>query len=571
MEVIEKGSTRRVRLTKNEFVYEGGEGKIFVKGPKAYKIYLSAKRVIPFAKFQELEAIDNDNVIRPKKLLMNTRNQCIGYTMKAVPPNWTLCQIFPKGFRKRNGLNEEIMLKLIQQAQGTIADIHKAGVLIVDMSELNLLTDKQFQNVYFIDTDSYETKSFSATAITPSIRDYHSKKFSQLTDWYSFAIISFQMFVGMHPFKGKYTPIRYPKDKGRELEERMRANIPVFHKEVSYPAACLPFDTIPQAYKDWYKALFFEGKRVGPPSEAVECIIVPVELVAVQGDNLFEIKELQKFPTKVVEFVSIEGLNWTITQGAIFVNGKKMLDTNTKHIGVTPRSNLPICAGVDFSRDPNEGMVKMWDVVNDKEIPCNIAAEDIMSTNGRIYIKNVDKIREIQFVEMGNNIQAVFKTVATVMEKATSMFDGVAIQNILGAYYLSLFPSRGKHYQLKCEELDGYKIIDARYENQVLIVIAHQKGKYDKFIFKFDERFASYTIRKVEGISYSGINFTVLDNGIVVHINENEEVEIFSNDKDAAKVKVVESKVISSDMDLYHDGTNVRFAKADKLYSLRMK
>jgi len=103
------------------------------------------------------------------------------------------------------------------------------------------------------------------------------------------------------------------------------------------------------------------------------------------------------------------------------------------------------------------------------------------------------------------------------------------------------------------------------------MVIASKKGKYDKFILKFDDKFSSYSLRKVDDISYVGINFAVLDNGLVVHINENEELEIFSNKKDSGTVKVIDHDIIQGDMKLFSDGVQVMFSKGKKLYKLRMK
>ena len=84
-------------------------------------------------------------------------------------------------------------------------------------------------------------------------------------------------------------------------------------------------------------------------------------------------------------------------------------------------------------------------------------------------------------------------------------------------------------------------------------------------------KFSSYSLRKVEDISYVGINFTILENGLVVHINEDEELEVFSNKKDSTTLKVIDDPVITGDMKLFNDGVKVIFAKGKKLYSLKMK
>src|SRR5947199_212129 len=83
-------------------------------------------------------------------------------------------------------------------------------------------------------------------------------RFSPETDWFSFAIISFQMFIGIHPYRGLHPSLP-------DLDARMSANVSVLNPRVSIPKLCYPFSVIPQAYRDWYRAIFEDGKRVPPP------------------------------------------------------------------------------------------------------------------------------------------------------------------------------------------------------------------------------------------------------------------------------------------------------------------
>lgn len=561
MDVIIKGTNKKIRLGKNQFIGSGGEGSIFASKGKAFKLYANPKNMIPYAKMQELSAITNPNVIKPEQIVLNNKQKPIGYTMRHVSNTFALCQIFPKAFRDREGLDTDMVLKLVQRMQTTIFDIHKiSGILIVDLNEMNFLIDKKFKEAYFIDVDSYKTASFSPTAIMESIRDWHSSSFSHLTDWFSFGVLSFQMFVGIHPFKGKHPSIKGMKD-------RMLANIPVFHKDVRFPKVCLPFDVIPPAYKDWYKALFYDGKRVAPPADAVQTIIIPVVVQTIMGNEDFEITEIFGYDSNIVRFVSIDGTRAIVTKNTLYINNKNVVHDcgSNVHIGITPLTNKVISATI------KDGHLVLFNSTDMAAPSHNILAEDIMSYQGRIYIKNGDLLSEIEFVEMGKNVHAVPRTVANVMENATKLFDGVIIQNVIGAFMASVFPSSGMHYQIQCPEFKGYQIIDAKFSNNVLIVIGSKKGEYDKFILKFDDKFSSYSLRKVDDVTYCGINFAVLENGLVVHINENEEVEIFSNKKDANKVKVIDSSVISGDMKLFSDGVKVVFAKGKKLYRLKMK
>ena len=559
MKVIVKGSNKTVDLDKNSFLASGGEGSIYVRRGTAYKIYSQPKKMIPYAKIKELSVIKNTNVITPNKIVLNSKNKAIGYTMKHINKTYALCQIFPKGFRDRENLENPTVLDLIRKMQSTIADIHKNKILIVDLNEMNFLVDKKFQDIYFIDVDSYQTENFPATAIMESIRDRHSSTFSELTDWFSFGIVSFQMFAGIHPFKGKHPSLR-------GLDERMLANIPVFHKDVRYPKSCLSFDVIPQTYKNWYKAMFSEGKRLLPPEDIVEAIIIVQPVQTILGNENFDIKEIFDYKNKIIKYISVDGTRVSKTSnGNVFIDRKLEVNTSNSYISITPRLNHIVCCGIE-----NEEL-KAFDVTENKELNCTIAAEEIMDFNGRVFVKNKSTILEIDFVEFPNNIQITGVVIANVLENSSSFFEGGVIQNILGSYIISLFPERNTHYQLKINELNEYKIIEAKYDNKVLIVIGSKKGKYDKFIFRFDENHSSYTLRKVNNISYMGINFIVLDNGITVHINEQEEIEIFSNKKDSTHVKVINSDIINGDMKLYKDGVQVLFSKGKKLYRFKMK
>ena len=563
MDVIIKGTNgpKKIRLSKNQFISSGGEGLIYASNGYAYKIYNNSKTVIPYAKIQELSLIKDLNVIKPEVLLLNNKNQPVGYSMKHISQSYSLCQLFPRVFRDRTGLDLKGILNLIQKMQKTIINIHKQKILIVDLNEMNFLVSKNFDNVFFIDVDSYQTKSFPATAIMESIRDRHNKIFSEMTDWFSFAVVSFQMFTSIHPYKGKH-----PSIKG--MEDRMMANIPVFHKDVKFPKNVLPFDVIPKAYKDWYKAVLYEGKRFAPPSDPVQLIVIPTIVVTtVVGNESFDITEVVEYDTKIIRYMSVNGTRVTITSDDLYIGSKKIFQTCNKnmHIAVTPLMNKVISVTLV------DGDVLLYNST-DEDIPKHdIKADDIMSYKDRVYIKNNDKVSELSFVEMGKNIHAVPKHIGNVMENSSKFYDGVIIQNVLGSFVASVFPSAGVHHQIQCPEFKGYQVIEAKYRDNVLMVIASKKGKYDKFILKFDDKFSSYSLRKVDDISYVGINFAVLDNGLVVHINENEELEIFSNKKDSGTVKVIDHDIIQGDMKLFSDGVQVMFSKGKKLYKLRMK
>lgn len=58
---------------------------------------------------------------------------------------------------------------------------------MVDLNELNVLVGSSFVEPFMIETDSYQTPSYRATAIMDSIRDrlVPTGQFALLTDWFS--------------------------------------------------------------------------------------------------------------------------------------------------------------------------------------------------------------------------------------------------------------------------------------------------------------------------------------------------------------------------------------------------
>ena len=555
-------SESSVNLTKSNFLASGGEGDVYVKSGMAYKIYHDASKMIPEGKFKDLANIQHPDVIAPQGLVFNSKNNKIGYSMRYVTDTYTLCQVFTKAFRNRNNLSHDQMQGLVKRLHNIVQSIHSKNVLIVDLNEMNFLVSNDFKDVYAIDTDSYQTRSYPATAIMESIRDRHSKTFSENTDWFSYGVVSFQMFTGIHPYKGKH-----PTIKG--MDERMKANISVFHPDVSVPKACYPLDVIPESYKQWYKAVFDDGKRVPPPLD-FGAVQVVVRVDVVKGSDNVIVDLIHEYEGDIISAASYGGTK-VLTDKYFYVSNKK------KHrvFGSVPfktQSGTSLLARLDLRDTWAQGDLKLFNADTSKEIPVTITGQNLMAYDGTLYIKSGDRVLQLETVEMGQNIIVSTKVAATVLENSSKFFDGVLVQNLLGSFYVSVFPEPGKHYQIQMKELDGHKIVDAKYDSGVLMVVtADRTGKYDRLVFRFDEKFSSYDMRAVEDISPVGVNFVVLDNGVSVCINEEDELEIFSRRKDSQGLKIVQDKTISADMKLFKSGATLMFAKSNKLYTAKMK
>lgn len=548
------GGKRKVSLHRADFKAQGGEGSIYVKGKTAFKVYSDPQKVIPHAKIQQLAALSRPEIIRPQEILLDAAQTPVGYTMPCVPNALPLCQTFNKAFRDRQRLTPDRALALVRKLQEGVSHVHAQGLLIVDLNETNFLVDAALDRLYFIDVDSYQTPQFPATALMDSVRDRHAQTFSAQTDWFSFAIVSFQMFVGIHPYKGKH-------DTLKTLDARMQANVSVLNPDVSVPAVCLSLDVIPPAYRQWYRAVLDDGQRCAPPSSPnVVVIVAPPAVRPAPGVSLFDIEELQAFGSDVVQFA--HGL--TIIQEGVIVGGRPVLSASVR-IGIAPQNGHAIAAWVE------DNGLRLYDLHAGYDLPCDIPAEDVMATDGRLYVKQGPSLLEIGFLALPLSTLVSAKIVASVLENATQLFEGVALMNMLGAWYATLLPARGKAYQLRIPELDGSTIVDTKFQDGVIMVIAEQKGRYDKLILRFAGDYQTYDLRRIVDVPAPNINFVALDTGVCLHLNENDELEIFAHRKNEPDLKVLPDAVLRGDCRLFKNGAQALFARGGTLSKFAMR
>lgn len=556
-----------IRITTADFKAQGGEGAIYVKGSTAYKLYTDPQRAITQAKIQELSVLSQPNIISPIDVVIDQQNKPVGYSMRKVGKSYALCQLFPRAFRLRNNLAPETTLKLVRKLQEGVKHVHARGILIVDLNELNFLVSEDFEEIFFIDVDSYQTPSFPATVLMESVRDRHAHTFTVNSDWFSFAVVSFQMFVGIHPFKGTYQPLQNLPDKDIKLDARMRANVSVLRPEVSVPASCLPFSVIPPNYLDWYKAVFEEGKRLPPPESAQSSVVLSVAAVRRKiGSSCFQITEVREFDSEIIWHDSVI----TITQESIYFAGKKYAKSQSDvKVAVTPRLRHLIAAFIEGSTP------RFRDLTADQDIVLEVEAEDLMLSQGQFYLKQQDGIFEIEFVEVGSGLNQKIllgvRRAANARIKSTRMFEGVAIQGLLGANYASIPGSPRICHQTHLLELEGYQILEAKLDRGVLMIVGTKEGRYDKLIFRFATDFSTYDLRVVRGVSSTNINFTVLDTGVVLHMTDEDNLEVFARLKGAADIRVFQDPAIQGDVRLFHIGAQTLIARGSTLYKIRMR
>ena len=552
---------QQVNLNQRDYVTKGGEGSIYRKGDIAYKIYDDLTKMIPVAKIGELSQLEHDSIVRPQGVVYNDKKHEVGFTMAWLGGDIVaLCKMFTNTFRKNNSIDNDQVIELVENIKNVTQFIHDKKCLIVDNNELNYMVGNDFVTPYLIDVNAWQTPSYPPTAIMPSIRDWANQDFTVLSDWFSFAIISFQLFVGIHPFKGKHK--QYKKN---DFRKRVIDCVSVFNSSVSLPPTTRDFNLIPSSYKDWYFQLFENGERKPPPVMPGMAGVVQVLVQVIKSTDNFDIRELQEFKEDVLYHNATLGL--TKTNKRIYIGRADYKVDPTAEVVFTPLENAPILVKI---KDNRVRFKALSGVSPSIDLECT----DMMITNNTLFLKNKERLMELTFKQMNERIHPIIKTTWTIEPNSSQIFSNVVVQSVLGKTYLAIpLPSFDKSLFMiqPIPELNDYQIMDAKYENKVCVLTGHKGGKYSRFVIIFNDKHNKYKLRQIDDVDYASINFTCLDNGVCVLITDDDAVEIFLNRIDKDAVKRIEDPIINSTMRLCKEGNQVRFFRDNKVYEIKMR
>ena len=550
----------KVSLTDKNYLASGGQASVYVKGGLAIKIYTDETQMIPVEKIKELRVIKDPTVLLPKHIVYDSKAKPIGYAMDYKKNTHPFCKLFTKAFKNRNGISTEMISDMVVKGQSTIQNVHDAQCLVVDLNELNILTSKKFDGLYFIDVDSYQTPSYRATAIMESIKDNQIKgnKWTEESDWFSFAILAFQLWIGIHPYKGKH-----PDYTGAEFLQRMKDGVSVFDKKTSLPKVCSDFSIIPPSHLRWFQQIFIDNARLAPPEmgDISMTITIPTTFNVMSASGLFDINE---------DFECVENIRSTFNfMGINYIAGKYALykEKATLPVSVDSSDKVIFCESSNIS--PVVGLLRD-EMLTIKE--CNgtevgvMAANGAMYRNGCIYSFYDGKLTENSFTRMNNKVMHKTRFAAQVGGISTKAYDGVIFQDLLGKQHITLPYEQGKVSTLHIKELDGFRILDARSERNVCAIMAEKKGKYYRIVLTFNSTYTKYTIRSKSDVDYADINMTVLPTGVAI-LATNDQVEIFKGDQ----VKVMDNPPFDSTTRIYNVNGVLHYVDGKQIFSAKIK
>jgi hypothetical protein len=555
---------QQVKLSDGQLIASGGEGSAYKVGDEAFKIYHKPIDRTFLDKMSELSPLVTlPNVVAPRDPLFDKSGELVGYVMGLVQNASALPLFFTTSYLKRNGFTAETIVSLAKRLLDTADSIHQSKILVVDANEFNFLVKNSGQLVpYFIDVDSYQTPSFPATAIMATIQDYASKKFSELTDWYSFGVLAFQLLVGIHPYKG--TARGFDAD---DIAARCRAHVSVLNKNVRYPkAAVRPIDDVPVGYRAWFQAMFEGGERLPPPADPGAVAAYKPDAVIVSAS----IKTEQVFGASSVVY------DMRVVGGRVVVSGKNFVtrqgSTTAPLIMTETDRPFPLMG----SRDLIAVYVKerhVWAKVSSSsgELQSDVSAEKLFFVDDRLYAIYGSIVQEINATAVGGNDMLVTYNPMRVPENSSRIMTGVVYVDVFGRPNFLIPYGFKLSMMFHAPETDGYKIVDAFYANCVLIVIGSKNGRYDRFTFKFAISGSGLTLvdHDVErDVLLEEINATVLNNGMLVEV-VGDDLRLSA--KGSVQRKVVTNIGLPAGTSLRTDGAKVYYIFGNNIYSITMK
>ncbi|MGK7923403.1 MAG: hypothetical protein AB4080_25730 [Trichodesmium sp.] len=213
------------------------------------------------------------HVIAPQKLITDKTGQTIlGYTMAFLKDGIPLLKYSDRRFRRASGIDNKEIVNIFKQLYQLVSQLHQLKVIIGDFNDLNILLSNG--QVYFIDADSYQFKTFSCRVFTPRFVDplLCDKQGNQImlkqayninSDWYALSVMLMQCLLFVEPFGGVYRP----KNKQAQIPQSLRSlhRISIFNPEVKYPKPAIPYQVLSDDLLQYFYQCFEQDKRFAFP------------------------------------------------------------------------------------------------------------------------------------------------------------------------------------------------------------------------------------------------------------------------------------------------------------------
>jgi hypothetical protein len=571
-----------VTLRPTDHLATGGEGAVYLKNNRIFKLFLNPERARASGmadKIQMLSQIRHPFIVAPLDVLYDGQHQMVGYYMEKAE-GIALMKTFTNTWRDLNAFTNVESIKLVENMREAVLAAHALKAVMVDGNETNYLVVGTEPRI--IDVDSWKIGRHGGTAIMPSIRDYHRADHDEKTDWFAWGVVSFQVFTGIHPYKGTH-----PAFKKSDLEGRMRANASVFDKEVRLNTAVRDFSCVPGPLLDWYEGVFAKGERSAPPSallsQAPAALTKKVRVIQTASGKVRH-DRVHGFAGKV-RHVSANGIAFYGDLGALkahdlyrkqgipslstadidglFANQAALVRQGDSFVYVTLSSEGVQGRVVPGERDPQPANV------HTNLLP--FAAAKLLVIGNRLFALNPQSDRgmvELEVSSMGSRMVVAVKAQWPVNVLSTRFFDGFGAMDCLGVPFL-VVPEQESLTIQRAAVLAGYKLINgfSRGSNYVWV---HGVSRADGQIYRLELRANSKEFELVhsEVVDEAELNLAVSAKGIAVGIFEDGTVSV--QNTLGAGGKLVPDGSVNKEMSLFNLPDGIHYYRDADVYRMSL-
>ncbi len=342
----------------------------------------------------------------------------------------------------------------------------------------------------------------------------------------------------------------------------MEDGVSVFDKAVKLPPVCNPFTVIPKRHLDWFKAVFMKGERSIPPlPDSSAPIAVPAAMITIQGTDAFGVQEINNYGSNVLFTVVHLGVFYALTKSHAYREEIKVAPIPTSKRSLlcfaddgTPVLTISNGSGKYFSTQALDGT----------EVG-TLSGDGVFVRNNAIYAACSGRLMESTFKRMGSKVLHTVKAVGNLSSTTSKVFEGCVIQDLLGKKYITIPYAAGRSCTKAIPELDTFRVLEAKSEKNIVVVVGEKGGDYTRFVLTFDKLHAAYTLRNVPGVSYDTINFTVSDSGVCVLLASPTEVEMTAQD---GVIRMFNNPPFDSTMNLFSTPRGVFFNSDGTVFKL---
>lgn len=561
-----------VTLRDSNYVATGGEGTIYRISDSVVKIYhkpdIAKQRGMP-DKIRLLAQLKHPYVSSPAGLVTKPNGDLAGHYLPYVDGH-PLARVFTNDFWLKERFNNKHASTLVDRMREVFSFAHQYKAILVDANELNWFTlfSGKDPEPRVIDVDSWAIGRWPATVIMPSIRDWHTKNFDEKTDWFAWGIVTFQVYTGLHPYKGTLDGF----DRG-DLEGRMKANASVFSKGVRMNRAVRDFSTIPLPLLNWYEATFQNGERVNPPSPFDTGVTAPKAARTMRVVTTGRSQALMF--EKLFEAVGDPVIR-AFHCGVALLSSGKLIDLATKRqIGGIQSQSCEVVKvqggwliGEIQKRETTFRYIQEGSLKSEN-LSLKLNSYGLVSFENRLFVVMEAGLTEVSFSFLGKPLASASNKPLGAMLNSTKWFQGVGVMDAMGAKYLITPFGANSGTQTRVRELDELKVVTAKAGNRfVSLVGLDKKGNYRKIEITFDRDYKSHKVWTGD-TDGPELNLAILPKGVCATIVKDGELDIFVPFN--GQVTRVDDSQIGTDMFLSNWEDRVLYIQNGAIWSLSMK